>query len=332
MTIKIIKGATEYNGIPYWSGTSQDTITDIDEKDGQRLIDLGFAERVSDPPKPPLQIFPDSPDKIRGKIAELEAKLAEAEAEHEGLISSDDLQDVSGITKKIDSVNGRISSLRSLIERQQAKLKKAEEAAEIENEKAAVKNLKKATKEHRTEAEKILNGILDAVAALEAKVGELNGLKKRVRDNFYSFAPRMFPSRSCPLLNGMEFPEMWKAEIDSIRAYMNGDLALLDAVAAQTPVELKSFYNSRRFKTAEQLEGERRLREKERLAEPTVTTAEARSLDWKTFPENAKQKQSSVGREQTPQEYAGQRFTLSGSTSSSSASAEDPMVVESILN
>jgi len=239
MTIKLVRGSTEHEGVPYFAGTSQCVIEGIDDAEGQ----MGHAERVPDPPKPPLQIFQDSPEKIRGKIAELEAKLAEAEAEHEGLISSDDLQDVSGITKKIDSVNGRISSLRSLIERQQVKLERAEEAA-----------VEKATKEHRMEAEKILNGILDAVAALEAKVGELNGLKKRVRDNFYSFAPRMFPSRNCPLLNGMEFPAIWKAEIDSIRAYMNGDLALLDAVAAQTPVELKSFYNSRRYKTAEQLE------------------------------------------------------------------------------
>jgi hypothetical protein len=322
----------EHEGVPYFAGTSQDTIEGIDDAEGQRLIDMGIAEKAPDPPKTPLQIFPGSPDKIRGKIAELEAKLAEAEAEHEGLISSDDLQDVSGITKKIDSVNGRISSLRSLIERQQAKLKKAEEAAEVENEKAAVKNLEKATKEHRMEAEKILNGILDAVAALEAKVGELNGLKKRVRDNFYSFAPGMFPSRNCPLLNGLDFPAIWKTEIESIKASMSRDLSLLDAVAAQTPVALKSFYNSRRFKTAEQLEGERRLREKERLAEPVVTTGEVRSLDWKTFPENAKQKQSSVGREQTPQEYAGQRLTLSGSTSNRSASVEDPMVAESILN
>jgi hypothetical protein len=303
MTIRIIKGSTTHGRVPYIAGTSQDVIEGIDDEDGQRLIDLGYAEKIPDPPKP-LQIFAESPEKIRNKIAELEKKLSEARAEHEALLD-DDLQDVAGVIRKIENASSRVSSLQLLIEKQRAKLKRAEENEQREKEKAAVKALEKATKEHKAEAEKILNGILSNIAALEENVEALYGLQKRVRDNFYaSGAP--FPSATCPLSNSLAFPQIWKSEIDSIKAHVDSDLSKLELMAERTPKELQDAFNAKRFKTESQLSAELKEREKKRLAEPTVTTAEAQSLDWKTFPENAKRDNySRIGEPQTPEEYVG---------------------------
>jgi len=261
MTIKMVRGTTEYEGVPYWSETSQSVIEGIDEKEGQRFIDLGFAERVPDPPPPPLQIFPDNPEKIRGKIAELEKKLSEAQAEHEALLD-DDLQDVAGVVRKIENASGRVSSLRALIQKQQAKLKKAEESEEIKKEAAAVKLLEEETKKHAKEAEKILNGILSDIATLEAKAAELNELRGRVRGSYH--AADAYPSRTCPLLGVLGFNVEWENDIKTIKAGISHDLSLLDVMAKKTPIELQKTFKAKRFKTAEQLTAELRERENER--------------------------------------------------------------------
>ena len=209
MTIKMIKGSTVYNRVPYYAGTSQAVIENVDETEGQYLINSGFVVKVPDPPKPPLQIFTESPEKIRNKIAELETKLAESQKEKAALLD-DDLQDVAGITKKIDLANGRVSSLLMLIERQQAKLKKAEENEEREKEKAAVKKLERATAQYKTEAEKLINDILSAVANLETKHEALLDLRKRVRDSFYADEPRMYLKINPPLLRALDSRKIGK--------------------------------------------------------------------------------------------------------------------------
>ena len=309
MTIRIIKGTTEYKKVPYFAGTSQDVIEGIDDAEGQRLVDLGYAEKIPDRPKPPLQIFADSPEKIRGKIAELEAKLAEARKEQTALLE-DDLQDISGITRKIDGVNSRVSSLRMLIERQQAKLKKAEENEEREKEKDAVKTLEKATKEHKAEAEKIFTDILSAIAVIETKYEALDDLHKRVRDSFYADAPGMYLKTDCPLFRALHFPAMWKDGTDSIKACMTSNLAALERQAAQVPEELRGFYNSKRMKTASQLSDELRERENERRKQPDEIKLEARENGKWTSPEKD---YTSVGRKQSPSEiYVGEVHDYSG--------------------
>ena len=258
MTIRIVKGTTEYEGVPYWSKTSQDVIEGIDDKGGQRLIDLGFAEKIPDPPRPPLQIFPDSPEKIRNKISELETKLAEAQREHEALLD-DSCEDVAGITKRLDAANGRVFSLQALIKRQQAKLIRAETEEQLAKEKIAVKNLEKAAKEHRMEAEKILNGIIADIVALEVKAAALNELRGRVRESYS--ASGTYPSRTCPLLGVVGFNAEWENDIKTIKAGISRDLSLLGEAAERTPVELKNYFNSKRFLTVEQLSAEIRERE-----------------------------------------------------------------------
>ena len=305
MTIRIIRGTTEHRKVPYFAGTSQDTIEGIDDAEGQRLIDLGYAERAPDPAKPPLQIFSDNPEKIRGKIAELEKKLSEAQAEHEVLLD-DDLQDVAGVVRKIENASGRVSSLRALIQKQQAKLKKAEDNEKREKEKIAVKNLEKATVSHKAEAEKILGNILSSIAALEENVGTLYGLQKRVRDNFYaSGAP--YPAATCPMLNSLEFPQIWKNEIDIIKSYVNHDLSKLDLMAEGTPKELQDAFNAKRYKTASQLSDELRERENERRKQPEETKPEARENVKFTRPEPGGTRVA--GWEQMPAEHIGEVYS-----------------------
>jgi DNA repair exonuclease SbcCD ATPase subunit len=252
MTIRIIKGTTEYEGVPYYARTSQDVIEGIADKEGRRLIDLGYAEIIPDPPKQPLGIFPESPEKIRNKISELEAKLAEAEKEQETLLN-DDLQDVAGITKKLDTASSRVSSLRALIQRQQAKLKRAETNKEIEREKAAVKNLEEATKEHKAEAKKVLNGILSALAALEASVEALYELSRCIGSNYAAAGGDKW---HCPMNNALEFPKIWKDDFDKIKSYVKLDLSRLDLMAERMPQGLQGAFNAKRHKTAEQLNAE----------------------------------------------------------------------------
>jgi type I site-specific restriction endonuclease len=260
MTIRIIKGTTEFEGVPCYAGSSQDVIEGIDDKDGQRLIDLGYAEKILDPPKPPLQIFPESSEKIRNKIAELRAKLAEAEKEQAALID-DDLQDVAGITKRIGTANGMVSSLQALIQRQQAKLQRAETNEEMEAEKAAVKNLEKESQGFKAEAQKILDGILAAIGALETSVAALIDLRGRIAKSYYAAGGN--PQKTCPMVNALALPGVWNKEgVETIKSYVSRDVSTLDAEAARMLKELQYGFNAKRHKTAEQLSAE--LQERER--------------------------------------------------------------------
>ena len=69
---------------------------------------------------------------------------------------------------------------------------------------------------------------------------------------------------------------------------MNGNLSMLDAVAAQMPEELKGFYNSRRVKTEDELIEERRRRENERRKQPEEIKLEARENNPKWVSEEKK--------------------------------------------
>jgi len=255
MTIRIIKGSIEYNGIPYLSQTSQDVIEDIDDAEAQRLIKLGCAERIDDLPKSPL--FTESSEKIRAKIAELYIKLAEAESEQEALLN-DDLQDVAGITKKIDAVNGRVNSLKALIQRWQAKLEKAEKAEALEAEKATVKKLAAVTKQHRNDAEKILNGISDALLALEQHLSARQALCDAINKDFYEAGGGRERS---PLLSALVLPKAVE-DLEGIQEIVKKNLESLESAADRTPEKLRCILNAKRYKTMDQLTAE--LREYER--------------------------------------------------------------------
>jgi len=260
MTIRIINGTTEFEGVPYYAGTDQCEITGIDDGDGQKLVDLGYAIRIPDPPKPPIALFQESPEKIRGKISELEAKLAEAEKEQEALLD-DNLEDVAGVMRKAETANSKAATLKQLIERQNAKLERAEKNAALEREKNAVKNLEKTAGECRKEAEKILNGILADVAALEAKAAALDGLRGRVRTSYQANMDGIW--KTCPMLEALGLPPEFGRELDGVKSRVNRDLSLLETLTARTPEELRNYFNSRRHKTREQLLAEIQERERE---------------------------------------------------------------------
>jgi len=257
MTVKITGGSTQYNGVTYIGKTSQDVIENVDVEFGERLIKMGVPVKVNDPPKP-LQIFHDSPEKLRAKIAELESKLAEVEKEQAELLD-DDLQDVAGIAKKIDLVNSRYHSLKLLLERQKIKLQKAEAAAQIENEKSAVKNLEKTISEKKPELKKILDGLLSDVAALETKSAALREHIEYVDRSYRANLDKAW--NNCPL-NRIALPAELKNQLDSLKNFVARDKELLELLCSQTTQELSNFFNSKKFKSPEELD--REIRERER--------------------------------------------------------------------
>jgi len=272
MTVRIIKGTVTHNGVPYWPHTSQNVIEDIDDDEARRLINLGVAERIDDLPKPPLQVFTESSEKIRAKLAELGIKLAEAESEWEALLD-DGLEDVAGITKKIDAVNSRVNSLKALIQRQQAKLEKAEGAEAQEAEKATVEKLAEITKQQRKDAEKILNGISEALEAIQRHLSARQGLCGAIRKAFIEAGGGLERS---PLLSVLALPETVE-HLEGIQKAVKADLESLRLAADRTPEKLRHILNAKHYKTEDQLSAElRELRECERKkqAEPTTTLCE----------------------------------------------------------
>jgi hypothetical protein len=253
----MVNGTTEINGVPYRPGTSQDTIVDIDEKDARVLVNSGAAIIIDDPPKPPLTIFPESSGKLKAKIQELQVKLSEAERESEALLNDDDLADVAGITRKIDAANGRVFSLKALLRRQEDKLERAVAHEEMEAEKIAVKNLEKECGGYQAEAKKNFDKILDATDAIEINATAFFELRDRILKT-YSAAGG---NSRCPFLNALQLPPSWKEDVGRIRSHVNADMAGLSEAAARTPKELQNLFNSKRMKTASQLDAEVRERE-----------------------------------------------------------------------
>jgi len=269
MTVRIINGSTKYKGVPYFARTSQDVIENIDEKEGQRLIDMGVAERISDLPKSGLPIFTESSERIRAKITELEGKLAEAQDEREKLLDTD-LQDVAGVVKKVDVVDSHISSLKALISRQQAKLRQAERAEELEAEKAVVKKLALATKEHRKEAEKILNGLSDAVTSILENLAALPSLRVSVNKSFAEAGARFIdnPFLACITLPSWE-DEEWRLKI--MQETVKKSLSYMDAAETQTPDAVQQMYNTKRYKSEHELQEELRREQERRARVPDVS-------------------------------------------------------------
>jgi hypothetical protein len=275
MTIRMIKGTTEYNGVPYYAGTSQDVIEDIDEKEGQRLIDLGYAERIPDPPPKPSLLFTESSEKVQAKINELEAKLHEAQDEKEALLSSD-LQDVAGILKKVDVADTRVNSLQALISRQRIKLEQAEKAEKLAAEKAAVKKLAQATKEHCKEAKKILNGISDALTNIIENLDAHSKLSVTVKRAFYEAGGRSY---DCPMLAFIRLPGDWTEwHFREMRETVERCLSFMDAAETQTPEKLQKTLNAKHYKSMDELVAERQ-RNQERMARERVSMPEIHSYN-----------------------------------------------------
>jgi len=277
MTIRIIKGTINDDEVVFMANTSQDVIEDLNDDEAQRLINLGYAEKIDDLPKPPLEIFTESSEKIKSKITELEEKLDIALSERNALLDSD-LQDVAGVTRKIEVVNSRVSSLQALAERQRAKLARAEKHEAVEAEKIAVKKMTETAKGHRKEAERILNDLSAAIGIIEQRVTELWDLRDAVNNSFVAAGGRHLES---PLLASLTVPHEWTKEyLKEMQKTARDLLGELNARASQTPEKLRKNLNAKHFKSESELTKE--LQEYNRNKSPVSTAEklEAHSRDW----------------------------------------------------
>jgi hypothetical protein len=239
MTIRIINTEIVYKGVHYRAGTSQSIIENYDDEDARRLIKLGHAEECDAPTKPPMSIFTESQEKIRNKIAEYEAKLAESEKELEALLDGGFQEDVAGITKKIAVLNNTVFSLKALIQRLQVKLEQAEKTEQLEAEKAVVKQLTKTVEQQRKEAEKILSGISGAVASLKQNLNDLFELRDKARQSFGEAGGGI---ERCPLNSALAIPCEVK-DIEHMEKVIKNNLDALGSAAARTPETLANKLN-----------------------------------------------------------------------------------------
>jgi DNA repair exonuclease SbcCD ATPase subunit len=263
MTVRVINGIITYREIPYLANSSQDIIEDMSEDEARCLIGMGYAVKIDDPPKPPLQIFKGNSEKTKAKIAELSSEIAEAEKEKETLLGDEDLLDVAGIAKKINDINGQVSTLREFIRRQQAKLEKEIKHEALEKEKETVKKFAETTKQQRKDAEKALSGIAAALSALKQHMAALDALRSAVSHGFFAAGGGYEKS---PLLLVLALSNnLTKDAVENMQDVVKNNLANLDAFADRTADMLGNILCAKHFKTMGELQAEQKARDRDRI-------------------------------------------------------------------
>jgi len=258
-TIKMIRGKTSCNGVPFWANTSQDTF-EADNIHAESLINQGFAIEVKPILLPSVPMVNESVEVLETSISELQAKIAESEQEKKLLIS-DTPQDIAGLTKKLTPINATIASLTDILKCQETKLIEAKRLAALARDEKAVTDFAETAKEQAKLAKKIMVEIVSALEKVASGRKELAHLYETVNIDFIELGGN---HNGHPLLSLIGFG-IWSEEaikemevsLSSLSGHLSVGIPKLEAAATLAPKKLQQVLNAKHFKNERELEKER---------------------------------------------------------------------------